>query len=92
MKVTIRAMLFFTAAVALSANTLLQWQRRAQLKKDLETIQLEINRLHFDEAYVDSHTRVCELAIAGNPLPSPYYVLAKQRHAELFNLKRLDGK
>jgi hypothetical protein len=92
MRVSIRALLFFTAAVALSANALLQWQRLARAEKDLLTIQLEIKRLNFDEAYVDSHTRACELAITNNPLPSPYYIAAKQRHDESIILKQQNAK
>lgn len=92
MKFSIRTLLFLTAIVALSASALLQRQRLALAKKDLVNIQLEINALRFDDAYVDSHTQVCELAIASNPLPSPYYILAKQRHDELINLKQQDAK
>ncbi len=89
---SIRALLYFTAIVALSANALLPWQRLANAKKEFEKIQIEINGLSFDEAYVESHTRACELAIANNPLPSPYYVAAKKRHDELSSLTQQYAK
>jgi hypothetical protein len=83
MKFTIRALIVLTLLVALSAHAFLQWQRIVRVKADIVIIEMEINRLNFDAENVDSHTRVCELAIANNPLPSPYFLVAKQRHEEL---------
>ncbi len=83
MKFTIRALIFLTLLVALSAHAFLQWQRIVRVKADIAIIEMELNRLNFDAEYVASHTRVCELAIANNPLPSPYFLAAKQRHEEL---------
>jgi hypothetical protein len=82
MKFTIRALIVLTLLVALSARAFLQWQRIVRVKADIVSVTTEINRLNFDAEYVDSHTKVCELAIANNPLPSPYFLAAKQRHEE----------
>ncbi|MFM2215749.1 MAG: hypothetical protein RL240_67 [Planctomycetota bacterium] len=82
MKFTIRALIVLTLLVALSARAFLQWQRIVRVKADIVSVKTEINRLNFDAQYVDSHTKVCELAIANNPLPSPYFLAAKQRHEE----------
>jgi hypothetical protein len=91
-KISIQSLLLLTAVTALSASALMQRQRIARAKQDLVNIQLEINGLSFDEAYIDSHTQACERAIANNPLPSPYFSLAKQRHAELSSLNQQDAK
>ncbi len=82
MKFTIRALIVLTLLVALSAHAFLQWRRIIRVKADIVSVKTEINRLNFDAEYVDSHTKVCELAIANNPLPSPYFLAAKQRHEE----------
>ena len=83
MKFTISALLFLTLLVALSAYAFLQWQRIVRVKADIFLVKTEINRLNFDAEYVASHTQVCELAIANNPLPSPYFLAAKQRYEEM---------
>ena len=79
MKFTIRALIFWTLLVALSAHAFLQWQRIVRVKADILIVATEINRLSFDAEYVASHTHFCELAIESNPMPSPYFLAAKQR-------------
>lgn len=83
MKFTIRTLIVSTLLIALSSHAFLQWRRIVRIKLDLSTVQAELNRLNFDAESVDSHTKVCELAIANNPLPSPYFLAAKQRHQEV---------
>jgi hypothetical protein len=83
MKFTIRALIVLTLLVALSAHAFLQWRRIIRVKADIVSVKTEINRLNFDAEYVASHTQVCELAIANNPLPSPYFLAAKRRHEEM---------
>lgn len=82
MKFTIRALLLLTLMAALITNVVMQRRRIDRVNVDIARIESEIHRLNFDADYVDSHTRVCELAIENNPLPSPYYVAAKQRHEQ----------
>ena len=83
MKFTIRALIVLTLLIALSAHAFLQWQRIVRVKSDILIVETEINRLNFDAEYVASHTHVCELAIESNPMPSPYFLAAKQRHEEM---------
>ncbi len=88
MQFTIRALILLTLLVALAADALLQSKRIARVKAVIQEIQLESKSLNFDGEYVKSHTQVCELAIENNPLPSPYYLAAKQRYEELSAAKQ----
>jgi hypothetical protein len=82
MKFTIRALIVLTLLVALSAHAFLQWRRTVRVRAEIVKIETEIKRLQFDKEYVDSQTKVCELAIANNRLPSPYFLAAKRRHED----------
>lgn len=92
MKFTIRALLLLTLLSALTTSVVLQQRRIDRVNEDIARIESEIHRLNFDAQYVDSHTRVCELAIENNPLPSPYYLAAKQRHEQAASAKEETGK
>ncbi len=92
MKFTVRTLIFFTLLVALSTHAFLQWQRINQVKADIVSVKTEINRLNFDTEYVASHTQVCELAIANNPLASPFFLAAKRRHEEIAVTSRGNAK
>lgn len=79
MKFSISALILLTLIIALLANVWMQRQRIARARTAIEELTRDIKLLNVDEAYLNSHTRVCELAIENNPLPSPYYLAAKQR-------------
>lgn len=83
MKYSIGTLLLLTLIAAIVANIWLQRLRIERAQAAIQEISLEIKLFNFEEEHVDSHTRVCELAIANNPLPSPYYLAAKQRFEEL---------
>jgi hypothetical protein len=80
---SIGALILLTLVAALVANVWLQRQRCARARAAIEQLEQELKLLNFDEAVVESHTEVCELAIANNPLPSQYYLAAQQRLDEL---------
>lgn len=83
MRYSIGALILSTLIAAMVANVWMQRQRIARAHAAIEELERDIKLLNFDEAYVDSHIQVCELAISNNPLPSPYYVDAVQRFEEL---------
>lgn len=83
MRYSIGALILLTLISAMLANVWLQRQRIARARAAIEELEWDIKLLNFDDAYVDSHTQVCELAIANNPLPSPYYLDALKRVEEL---------
>jgi hypothetical protein len=76
---SLNALILLTLFSAMLANVWLQRQRNARAHAAIEELEWNIKLLNFDEAYVDSHTHVCELAIENNPLPSPYYLDALKR-------------
>jgi hypothetical protein len=77
------ALILLTLISAMLANVWLQRQRIARTRAAIEELERDLKLLNFDEAYVDSHTHVCERAIANNPLPSPYYRDALKRFKEI---------
>jgi hypothetical protein len=80
---SLNALILLTLIFAMLANVWLQRQRIARARAAIEELEGNIKLLNFDAAYVDSHTHICEHAIANNPLPSPYYLDALQRFEEL---------
>lgn len=92
MKFTIRALMLLTLMAALITSVVTQRRRIDRVNADIEGIESDIHRLSFDSEYVDSHTRVCELAIENNPLPSPYFLAAKERHEQAHSAKQESAK
>ena len=84
MKLTIRGILAATLLIAIGLHSARRWQRIQKTRREIESLQLEIGRQSFDAPYVLGHTLVCERAIEANPLPSPYFVAAREKHAQLF--------
>jgi hypothetical protein len=79
---SIGALIILTLISAMLANVWMQRQRIARARAAIEELEWDIRLLNFDKAYVDSYTQVCELAIANNSLPSPYYLDALKRFEE----------
>lgn len=79
MRYSITALMLLSLIAAMLANVWLQRQRIARAQAAIQEIESEIKLLNLDEASIDSHIQVCELAIANNPLPSPYYLDAVKR-------------
>lgn len=82
MRYSLGALILLTLISAMLANVWLQRQRIARARAAIEELEWDIKLLNFEESYVDSHTHVCEHAIANNPLPSPYYLDALKRFEE----------
>ncbi len=68
MRYSLGALILLTLISAMLANLWLQRQRIARTRAAIEELERDLKLLSFDEAYVDSHTHVCERAIANNPL------------------------
>lgn len=92
MRYSIGALILLTLISAMLANVWLQRQRIARARAAIEELEWDIKLLNFDEAYVDSHTHVCELAIANNPQPSPYYLDALQRFEQTAEINQKQAK
>ncbi|MGB7345267.1 MAG: hypothetical protein WBD20_13720 [Pirellulaceae bacterium] len=92
MKFSIRGLIFLTLLAAVIANAATQLRRVENAKAEIMELERKLDYEPFDAAYVDAHTRVCELAIANNPLPSRYYLAAKVRQRQLAATKTEMGR
>ncbi len=77
MKFSIRGLLLLTLIAAVGARSWVRYQRIEAVKLLISEQRARLRQQNFDAEYVDAHTLACQQAIKANPLPSPYYLAAK---------------